>query len=128
MVDLPERPDAAQPPRVGVDEWVAAHGERQARRTGVQGALARGWDRLPPFGRLGIFVVPAAFLPFLMSQENLTRYALYTLEGSFDRGGTVYTEIMRGPDPATGKPMRVRTVTEIGDKGTMLARMYGTRA
>jgi len=79
MVDLPERPDAAQPPRVGVDEWVAAHGERQARRTGVQGALARVWDRLPPFGRLAVFVVPVAFLPFLMSQENLTRYAIYTL-------------------------------------------------
>lgn len=53
--------------------------------------------------------------------------ALYTLEGSFDKSGTVYTEIMRGPDPGTGKPMRVRTVTEVGDKGTMLARMYGTR-
>jgi hypothetical protein len=54
--------------------------------------------------------------------------ALYTLEGSFDKTGTVYTEVMRGPDPGTGKPMRVRTVTEIGDKGTMLAKMYGARA
>jgi hypothetical protein len=56
-----------------------------------------------------------------------TSSALYTLEGSFDKTGTVYTEIMRGPDPSTGKPMRVRTVTEIGDRGTMLARMYGSR-
>jgi hypothetical protein len=56
-----------------------------------------------------------------------TSSALYTLEGSFDKTGTVYTEIMRGPDPANGKPMKVRTVTEIGDKGTMVARMYGQR-
>ena len=53
--------------------------------------------------------------------------AVYTLEGSFDKSGMVSTEIMRGPDPGTGKPMRVRTVTEIGDKGTMLAKMYGSR-
>jgi len=79
MVDLPERPDAVQTPRVGVDDWVAAHEERAARRTGVAGALARLWDVLPPFARLGVFVVPAVFLPFVMSESNLARYAVYTL-------------------------------------------------
>ena len=79
MVDLPERPDAVQAPRVGVDEWVATHEERVARRTGVAGALARLWDALPPFGRLGVFVVPAVFLPFVMSDSNLARYGVYTL-------------------------------------------------
>jgi branched-chain amino acid transport system permease protein len=79
MVDLPSPAERPDEPRVGTDEWVASHEERTARRTGVVGAFARFWDRLPPFGRLAVFVVPAAFLPFLMSQENLTRYAIYTL-------------------------------------------------
>jgi branched-chain amino acid transport system permease protein len=79
MVDLPERPDAKQAPRVGVDEWVASHEERVAARTGLPGAADRVWERLPPFGKLALFVVPAACLPFVMSQENLTRYAIYTL-------------------------------------------------
>src|SRR5205814_394499 len=57
----------------------ASHEERTARRTGVAGAFVRVWDRLPPFGRLAVIVVPVAFLPFLMSEENLTRYAIYTL-------------------------------------------------
>jgi branched-chain amino acid transport system permease protein len=79
MVDLPERPDAAQTPRVGVDEWVASHEGRVAARTGVAGALVRLWDALPPVARLGVFVVPAAFLPLVMSDPNLARYGLYTL-------------------------------------------------
>jgi branched-chain amino acid transport system permease protein len=79
MVDLPERPDALQTPRVGVDEWVASHEERVGRRTGVQGWLVRGWEWLPPFGKLAVCVVPAAVLPLLMSEENLARYAVYTL-------------------------------------------------
>ena len=73
--DLPgpaERPDE---PRVGVDDWVASHEERRGRK----GVLARTWDMLPPVGKLGVFVIPAAFLPLVMTQENLSRYAIYTL-------------------------------------------------
>jgi ABC-type branched-subunit amino acid transport system permease subunit len=79
MVDLPERPDALQTSRVGVDDWVASHEERVGRRTGIQGALIRAWQWLPPFARLAVCVVPAAFLPLLMGEENLARYAVYTL-------------------------------------------------
>ena len=77
--DLPgpaERPDE---PRLGVDEWVATHGERTGRRSGVLGALERVWELLPPPARLAVCVVPVAFLPLVMSQDNLFRYALYTL-------------------------------------------------
>ena len=77
--DLPgpaERPDE---PRLGVDEWVATHGERTGRRSGVLGALERVWELLPPPSRLAVCVVPVAFLPLVMSQDNLFRYALYTL-------------------------------------------------
>jgi branched-chain amino acid transport system permease protein len=78
-VDVPEVPDAVDRPRVGVDEWVASVEERRARRTGLGGALHRAWEWLPPFGRLGVFVIPAGFLPLVMTQENLARYAVYTL-------------------------------------------------
>ena len=78
-MDLPERPDAAQTPRVGVDEWVASHEERRGRRSGLAGVLGRTWDLLPPVARLAVFVVPAAFLPLVMTQENMARYAIYTL-------------------------------------------------
>jgi branched-chain amino acid transport system permease protein len=78
-VDLPERPDAVDRPRVGVDEWVAAVEERRARATGLTGLLGRLWELLPPVGKLGVFVIPAAFLPLAMSESNLARYAIYTL-------------------------------------------------
>jgi ABC-type branched-subunit amino acid transport system permease subunit len=77
--DLPgpaERPDE---PRVGVDDWVASHEERRGRTSGVAGLAARIWNLLPPVGKLGVFVIPAAFLPLVMTQENLFRYAIYTL-------------------------------------------------
>jgi branched-chain amino acid transport system permease protein len=76
--DLPGPADPDEP-RVGVDEWVASHGEREGRRSGVAGVLIRTWGLLPPVARLGVFVIPAAFLPLVMTQENLFRYAIYTL-------------------------------------------------
>jgi ABC-type branched-subunit amino acid transport system permease subunit len=77
--DLPERPDAASAPRVGVDEWVASVEGRREHAGGVVGVGRRIWDVLPPAGRLGLFVVPAALLPLVMSETNLSRYAVYTL-------------------------------------------------
>jgi hypothetical protein len=61
--DLPERPDARDRPRVGVDEWVAQVEGRRERAGGLSGIVWQIWERLPPFGRLALFVVPAALLP-----------------------------------------------------------------
>src|SRR5919201_3128697 len=77
--DLPERPDAAQQPRIGVDEWVASVEERRERAAGLAGLVGRSWDALPPAGRLGIFVVPAAFFPLLTNSGDLFRYGVFTL-------------------------------------------------
>jgi ABC-type branched-subunit amino acid transport system permease subunit len=78
-VDLPERPDAAQQPRIGVDEWVASVEGRRERYTGPLGLVRRSWDALPPAGRLGIFVVPAALFPFAANSGDLFRYGVFTL-------------------------------------------------
>jgi hypothetical protein len=51
---------------------------------------------------------------------------LYSLEGSFDKTGKVYTEIMEGPNPGTGEKMKLRLVTEIKDKDSMNTKMFGT--
>ncbi len=76
----PERfGEEADRPRVGVDEWVASFGRRRQEATGVQGWLLRGWDSLPPFARLAVAVIPAAFLPLIMNEGNLFRFGLYTL-------------------------------------------------
>lgn len=77
--DLPERPDAVDRPRIGVDEWVARHGERRAAYTGLTGPVRRFWEGLPPGGRLALLVVPAAAYPFLVSSSDLYRYGIITV-------------------------------------------------
>ena len=52
--------------------------------------------------------------------------ALYSLEGSFDKSGKVYTEILEGPNPMDGKSMKMRMVTEMKDKDSFHTKMYGT--
>jgi hypothetical protein len=78
-VPEPERVGDVERPRVGVDEWVASFGRRRQQATGVQGAASRIWETLPPFGRLAVAVIPAAFLPLIMNEGNLFRFGLYTL-------------------------------------------------
>ena len=51
--------------------------------------------------------------------------ALYNIEGEFDKSGKVYTEHMEGPDPGTGKTMKMRSITEIKDKDHFTMKMYG---
>ena len=51
--------------------------------------------------------------------------ALYSIEGSFDKAGKVFTETMEGPDPM-GKTMKMRMVSEIKDKDQIHVKMYGT--
>jgi branched-chain amino acid transport system permease protein len=77
--DLPSPADRPDEPRVGVDDWVASHESRAERKRGLAGVALRMWALLPPVGRLGVFVIPAAFLPLFMSQSNMARYAIYTL-------------------------------------------------
>jgi ABC-type branched-subunit amino acid transport system permease subunit len=77
-LNLPERPDAAQETRIGVDEWVAQVEERRQRAHGF-GWIARGWDSLSPAGRLALFVVPAALFPLVATGGNLFRYGIFTI-------------------------------------------------
>ena len=77
--DLPERPDAADRPRVGVDEWVAQVEGRRQRGRGLVGLAVRLWEPLPPPAQLALFVVPVAFLPLLMGENTLSRFGVFTL-------------------------------------------------
>jgi branched-chain amino acid transport system permease protein len=77
--NLPERPDARDRPQVGVDEWVAQVEGRRERARGLTGIVVRAWELLPPIGRLGVFVVPAALFPILTGDNTLSRYGVFTL-------------------------------------------------
>ncbi|MDQ4081944.1 MAG: branched-chain amino acid ABC transporter permease [Actinomycetota bacterium] len=76
---VPERPDARDVPRVGVDEWVAQVEERRIRRRGLVGLVERAWRWSPEPARLAVFVAVAASLPLFLSSGNLYRYGLFTL-------------------------------------------------
>jgi hypothetical protein len=51
--------------------------------------------------------------------------SIYTNEGAFDKSGKIFSETIEGPDPATGKSMKMRMTTEIKDKDHMEIKMYG---
>jgi len=72
-------PPPVDQPRIGVDEWVASVEGRRDRYQGVTGAVRRVWDSLPVWGRLLVFLVPAAVFPLFASTGNLFRYGLITL-------------------------------------------------
>ncbi len=69
-----EYPDATQRPRVGVDTWVAEHGERVQR-----GPLRRAAERVPGWARLLAFVAVAAVFPVAVDDEYLQRVGVDTL-------------------------------------------------
>jgi ABC-type branched-subunit amino acid transport system permease subunit len=75
----PERPDAVDRPRVGTDEWVAQVEQRRESGKGLSGAVARGWERVPPLGRLVLLLGPFAIFPFVTNEGNLFRYGLITI-------------------------------------------------
>jgi hypothetical protein len=50
--------------------------------------------------------------------------AIYQTEGTFDKAGKVLTDIMEGPDPMTGKTMKMRMTTEIKDKDQIVFRIF----
>jgi ABC-type branched-subunit amino acid transport system permease subunit len=72
---IPARPDEADRPRIGVDQWVAdVEGRREERSP-----LRRAFEAAPPAARLALFLAAASALPFLLSAGNLFRYGLFTL-------------------------------------------------
>jgi branched-chain amino acid transport system permease protein len=71
--------DEAQAPRVGVDEWVASHGERRERRAGLLGRVQSELERVPrPAFYLG-FGIAAAFLPVFTNNGYIIRVGFDTL-------------------------------------------------
>jgi branched-chain amino acid transport system permease protein len=71
---VPERPDEAQVPKVGVDSWVATHAERTT--TGRVQAII---DRVPRPAWYALFGALAAFLPVLTSDGYVIRVGGETL-------------------------------------------------
>ena len=76
---VPEPPDAADRPRIGVDEWVAQAEKRLERGKGLGALVARGWEATPPPARLLLLIAIAATLPLWMNEGDLFSYGLYTL-------------------------------------------------
>jgi ABC-type branched-subunit amino acid transport system permease subunit len=72
--NLPARPDEAQVPRVGVDEWVATH-ESRLRRNRLVSEL----ERVPRPAFYFAFGVAAALVPVLTSDGYIIRVGFDTL-------------------------------------------------
>jgi branched-chain amino acid transport system permease protein len=75
--DIPSVP--APEPRVGVDDWVAEHGERRARYTGLEGLVRRGLGYVRGPARLALFAAFGATLPLWMDRGDLFVYGIITL-------------------------------------------------
>ncbi|MGH3071921.1 MAG: branched-chain amino acid ABC transporter permease [Gaiellaceae bacterium] len=75
--DLPERPDAVDRPRVGVDEWVERVAGRQEE--GWQAAARARLERVPPYAKLGLIAIPIALFPFFTESGYLMQVAIDTL-------------------------------------------------
>jgi ABC-type branched-subunit amino acid transport system permease subunit len=69
----------SQSPRIGVDEWVARHDERDLRYVGVAGRLRREAEKVPWYAWLGVFVVVAAMLPLVTDDQYALRVGVDTL-------------------------------------------------
>jgi branched-chain amino acid transport system permease protein len=66
--------------QIGVDSWVSESDERRLHRGGAWGYVLRGWERLPPSGKLAL-LTPAIAVPFipLISSGNLFNYGIFIL-------------------------------------------------
>ena len=71
---IPDVPDELDRPRIGVDEWVASHEARIHRSW-----LWRTWERLPQPAVFVAFLVVAACIPFITSNEYVIRVGFDTL-------------------------------------------------
>jgi branched-chain amino acid transport system permease protein len=75
----PDRPDAVDRPRIGVDEWVAEAEERLEAGRGLGALFSRGWGATPPPVKLLLLVAFAGTLPLYLNEGDLFAYGLYTL-------------------------------------------------
>src|SRR5207249_2709762 len=66
-------------PRLGVDEWVASHGERREQRTGPFGRVQNELERVPRPAFYLAFGIAAAFLPVITSDGYIIRVGFDTL-------------------------------------------------
>jgi len=66
-------------PRVGVDEWVASHEQRQERRAGILGVVQRELERLPSPVFYLAFGIAAAIVPAVTSDGYVIKVGLDTL-------------------------------------------------
>ena len=78
--DLPNPPETEPDgPRIGVDEWVARHGERAGLRGGPLAPLVAWAERLPWWGLLAGAVAVSALVPFISSSDYVIRVAANTV-------------------------------------------------
>jgi branched-chain amino acid transport system permease protein len=77
--NIPARPDEAQVPRVGVDEWVATHEARRERQAGLVGLVRRELERVPRPAYYLAFGIAAALLPAVTSNGYVIRVGFDTL-------------------------------------------------
>ena len=66
-------------PQIGVDEWVASADALRDDDRGVVGRLRRAFSRIPDPARFGAFVLAAALIPFVTSDEYVLRVCVDTL-------------------------------------------------
>jgi branched-chain amino acid transport system permease protein len=76
---MSEVPGTPEGPRVGVDEWVARHGERAGLRTGWTAPIVAALERIPPAGLLALAVGATALVPFLSSSDYVVRVTVNTV-------------------------------------------------
>jgi len=77
--ELPEKPEAANGPAIGTDDWVARAEERIERYSGLAGATRRVWNRSPPSARLAVVVGPVAVFPLLTDSDYFVRVGVNAL-------------------------------------------------
>ena len=51
---------------------------------------------------------------------------VYLIEGTYDEKARVFTEMMEGADPATGKTMKMKMVHQIKDKDSRMLKFFMT--
>jgi branched-chain amino acid transport system permease protein len=66
-------------PRVGIDEWVASHEQRQERRSGPLGVVQRELSRVPSPAFYLAFGIAAAIIPAVTSDGYVIKVGLDTL-------------------------------------------------
>ena len=78
--DLPNPAEPAPDgPRIGVDEWVARHGERSGLRGGPLGPLIARAEKLPWWLLLAVAVALSSLVPLVSSSDYVIRVAVNTV-------------------------------------------------